>query len=133
MAALTKDRNTPQRLGEVHNHPVAASSVIFAGSIVVLDSSGNAEAGSTATGLKAVGRADQHVDNGAGSAGDKAIDVRKGTFLFANDGSIDRTDIEATAYIVDDQTVANTDDTGSRSAAGKIVDVDVDGVWVKFD
>lgn len=132
MPALTQDRNTPQRFGDTFNHPVAASSVIFAGSIVVLNAAGDAVPGSTATGLKAVGRAEQYIDNSGGVAGDKAVDVRKGTFRFENDGSIDRTDIEATAYIVDDQTVANTDGTGTRSAAGKIVDVDADGVWVKF-
>lgn len=133
MTALTKDRNTPQRLGDIHNHPVAAASVVFAGSLVVLNASGDAVAGSTATGLKAVGRAEQYVDNGAGAAGDLAIDVRKGTFKFENDGSINRTHIQGTAYIVDDQTVAATDGTGTRSAAGKIVAVDADGVWVKFD
>lgn len=132
MPALTQDRNTPQRFGDTFNHPVAASSVIYAGSIVVLNAAGDAVAASTATGLKAVGRAEQYIDNSGGAAGDKAVDVRKGTFRFENDGSIDRTDIEATAYIVDDQTVANTDGTGTRSAAGKIVDVDADGVWVKF-
>lgn len=132
MPALTQDRNTPQRFGDTFNHSVAASSVIFAGSIVVLNAAGDAVAASTATGLKTVGRAEQYVDNSGGAAGDKAVDVRKGTFRFENDGSIDRTDIEGTAYIVDDQTVANTDGTGTRSAAGKIVDVDADGVWVKF-
>lgn len=132
MVALTQDRNTPRRLGDEGNHPVAASTEIFAGGITVLDASGNAAPGSAATGLKAVGRAEEHVDNGAGSAGDKSVQTRKGTFRFENDGSIDRTDIGATAYIVDDQTVANNDDTGSRSAAGKIDDVDADGVWVTF-
>ncbi|WP_297813724.1 hypothetical protein [uncultured Methylophaga sp.] len=132
MAALTQDRNTPRRLGDEGNHPVAASTEIFAGGITVLDASGNAAPGSTATGLKAVGRAEEHVDNGAGSAGDKSVQTRKGTFRFDNDGSIDRTHIGGKAYIVDDQTVAATDGTGTRSEAGDIQDVDSDGVWVTF-
>lgn len=33
-----------------------------------------------------------------------------------------------TAYIVDDQTVAATDGTGTRSAAGRIVLIEWDGV-----
>lgn len=132
MPALTQDRNTPQRFGDTFNHPVAASSVIFAGSMVVLNAAGDAVPGSTATGLKAVGRAEQYVDNSGGSAGDKSIDARKGTFRFDNDGSIDRTHIGGKAYIVDDQTVAATDGTGTRSEAGDISDVDSEGVWVTF-
>ena len=34
-------------------------------------------------------------------------------------------------YIVDDETVAKTDGTATRSAAGKVVGLDSDGVWVE--
>jgi hypothetical protein len=34
------------------------------------------------------------------------------------------------AYVVDDETVANSDGTGTRSGLGQIVDLDDDGVWV---
>jgi len=37
MAALTKDRNTPERSGKDFQFPVAAATRIFAGSLVVLD------------------------------------------------------------------------------------------------
>tara|TARA_R110002050_G_scaffold269917_1_gene412423 strand:- start:44290 stop:44691 length:402 start_codon:yes stop_codon:yes gene_type:complete len=132
MTALTKDRNTNQRQGDEFNHPVAAGAHIYGGSIVVLDAARNAKPGLTATGLVAAGRAQEEVNNVGGSAGDKTVQVRKGVFSFANDGSIARVDIGGTAYIVDDQTVADTDGTGTRSAAGEIVDVDADGVWVKI-
>ena len=39
-------------------------------------------------------------------------------------------DIGNTAYIVDDSTVAKTDNSAARKAAGKIIDVDAAGVWV---
>lgn len=132
MTALTKDRNTAQRQGDEFNHPVAAAKKIHAGSIVVLDAARNAAPGSVATGLLAVGRAQEAVDNSAGSAGDKTVQIRQGTFSFANDGTIARADIGKTAYIVDDQTVADNDGSAARSAAGAIVDVDTDGVWVKI-
>lgn len=132
MTALLKDRNTAQRQGDEFNHPVAAAAHIFAGSLVVLDAARNAKPGLTATGLIAIGRAEEAVDNTTGAAGDKTVQVRNGVFLFANDGSIARADLGGTAYIVDDQTVADTDGTGTRSAAGKIVDVDAAGVWVKI-
>ena len=38
---------------------------------------------------------------------------------------------QGTAYIVDDQTVAKTNGSSTRSAAGTIVDVDAQGVWVR--
>lgn len=132
MTALTKDRNTPRREGDEYNHPVAANAVIYAGALVVLDAARNAAPGSTATGLVAAGRAEEAVDNTGGAAGDKTVQVRTGVFRFANDGSISRANIGGTAYIVDDQTLAATDGTGTRSAAGEIVDVDADGVWVKI-
>lgn len=132
MAATTEDRNTAQRLGDEFNHPVAASTTIFMGSLIVLDASGDAEPATTATGKVCIGRAEEAVDNSAGAAGDKTVQVRKGAFHFGNDGSIDRANIGDTAYLVDDQTLADTDGTGTRSAAGTIVDVDADGVWVQI-
>lgn len=135
MPALTKDRNTVRRDGVHFSDPVAAATRIFAGSLVCLDASGNAVPGSTATTLKARGLAQEQVDNSAGAAGDLRIETRRGVFPFANSAAADeitRADIGATAYIVDDQTVAKTDGTSTRSAAGTIRDVDSDGVWVEI-
>lgn len=132
MAALAADRNTPEREGSIRVFNVAASTKIFYGALVVLNA-GNAEPGSTATGLKAVGRSEEPVDNSSGSAGDKQVRVRSGTFRYNNSASgdaITAADITSTCYIVDDQTVAKTDGTGTRSAAGKIFEVDDQGVWV---
>lgn len=130
MTALTADRATRARTGEYIEDPVAAGVTIFAGALVVLDATGYAAPGTTATGLVARGRAEEHVDNSAGADGAVSVRVRRGIFRFANDSSVDRTTIGKTAYIVDDQTVAATDGTGTRSAAGEVVDVDADGVWV---
>jgi hypothetical protein len=62
------------------------------------------------------------------------VRTRKGVFRFKNSGAdpIDRSHIEGTAYIVDDETVAATNGTNTRSAAGKIVDLDAAGVWVEI-
>lgn len=134
MTALTKERNTPERLNKRCNDPMAAAAVIFAGALVVLDASGNAKKGGAGTGLTARGVAMATVDNSAGAAGAESIETEKGTWRFENDGTdtVDRTHIGGTAYIMDDQTVAATDGTGTRSAAGKIVDVDDLGVWVEI-
>lgn len=134
-AALASDRNTPMRDGEVVSLPVAASKKIYAGALVARDANGYATPGATATTLLGAGRAEVQVDNSSGSDGDISVDVRKGVFRFANStggDEVGRADIGNDCYIVDDQTVAKTDGTGTRSVAGKVFDVDSDGVWVRF-
>lgn len=135
MTALVKDRNTPRRAGDQFVDPVAASAVLFEGAMVCLNAAGDAVPGSTATGLVPRGVAEARTDNSSGSAGDKSVPSQAGTFRFDNSTAADeitRAEIGDTAYIVDDQTVAKTDGTGTRSAAGKIIDVDAAGVWVAF-
>lgn len=130
--ALTGDRNTPERPGDLVVLPVAAATVIYAGSLVVLNA-GYAEPGSTATGLIAIGRAEEKVDNSDGDAGDLTVRVKRGCFQFANSGggdAIASANIGSACYIVDDQTVAKTSDTGARSRAGRVIDVDTRGVWL---
>lgn len=134
MVALTKDRNTAFRKDELYSYPVAAATTIYAGSLVVL-SAGNAAPGSTALALVAVGRAEEQVDNSGGAAGDLSVRVRRGTFRFANLGAdlVVAADIGSPCFIVDDQTVAKTDGTSTRSQAGIVQQVDAQGVWVRID
>ncbi|MGE4501979.1 MAG: hypothetical protein AB7D03_03815 [Thiomicrospira sp.] len=130
--ALTKDRNTAWMNADLVAVAVAAGAKIYAGALVVINASGYAEPGSTATGLTYFGRADEYIDNTDGSNGAQVVKVRRGVaFGWANDGSITQAHLGATCYIVDDETVAATDGTGTRSAAGKIVSIDSDGVWVE--
>ncbi len=133
--ALTKDRNTPRRDGVQFNDPVAAGVKIYAGSLACLDASGNVVPGSTSTTLKVRGVAQEQVDNTGGAAGARRIETRRGIFQFANSASTDqitRADIGAQCYIVDDQTVAKTSATNTRSVAGVVRDVDDGGVWVEI-
>jgi len=133
--ALTKDRNTKRRDGKQFNDPVAASTRIFAGSLMCLNAAGDAVPGSVSTTLKARGVAQEQVDNLSGAAGAARIESRCGVFPFANSAAgdqITRADIGANAYIVDDQTVAKTNGTNTRSVAGVIRDVDSDGVWIEI-
>jgi len=132
--ALTKDRNTPARDGSVLSLPVAAAKKLFAGAMVARDANGYATPGATALNIRGVGRAEALADNSGGANGDINVSVRKGVFRFANDGTdaVDRSHIGSDCYIVDDETVASNDGTGTRSVAGKVFDVDSDGVWVQF-
>lgn len=68
------------------------------------------------------------------SAGDARVRVKRGVFKFANSAAGDliaQANVGADCYIADDQTVALTNGTNTRSRAGKIVAVDADGVWVQ--
>lgn len=133
--ALSTDRQTPMREGEIISMGVAASKTIYAGALVARDASGYATPGATATGILGIGRAEAQADNSAGSDGDVSVDVRRGVFRFANSAAADEitaAEVGTDCYIVDDQTVAKTDGTGTRSVAGKVFDVDSDGVWVSF-
>lgn len=136
MTALAADRNTARREARCFQDPMAASVKIFAGSIVVLDASGNAKPAVTATGLVARGRAEETVDNTTGIAGAKTVKVEKGCFGYASDGSLTRAHIDKTVYLVDDQTIAATDGTGTRSAAGTLKDLEGSGstavAWVEI-
>lgn len=137
MSATTTARDT-QRYGDrtvpdILALPVATNAIIPQGALVVLNSSGYATNASTATGLKACGMALYAVDNTGGSNGAKTIEVRQGVHNWGNSASGDliaQTDAGATVYIVDNQTVAKTDGSSARSAAGTVVKVDSDGVWV---
>lgn len=133
--ALTTDRNTLRRDGVQYNDPVAGATRIFAGSIVCLNAAGNAVPGSTSATLKVRGRAEEHVDNRDGAAGALRVESRRGVFAFANSAGADeitRAHIDGQAYIVDDQTVALTSATNTRSVAGVIRDVDSAGVWIEI-
>ena len=135
MAALTQGRNTPRKDGGRFSDPVAAGAVIYEGALVCLDASGNAVPGATATTLTARGVAIRRADNTGGAAGAIRVDVDATPARFANSAGADeitRADIGATAYVVDDQTVAKTNGTSTRSAAGTIIDVDAQGVWIRF-
>jgi hypothetical protein len=136
MTALSADRNTPRLEKGIKLLDVAASQLIYAGAIVMRNASGYAVKGATALGLQGVGRAEERADNSDGSAGDLAIKIRSGVFRFANSSSSDEitdADIGRVCYAVDDQTVAKTAGSGTRSPAGIVVDVDDNGVHVLFD
>ena len=134
MAALTEGRTTKSRELRYLSRQVLTNVKIHEGSIVALTAAGYARPAITALALKAQGKARATVDNTGGASGAKTIEIERGCHHFANSAAGDLitiADLEATAYIVDDQTVAKTSAGATRSAAGEIIDVDAQGVWVK--
>ena len=136
MTAATKDRDTQEVAGRTRSLPMAAAAKVYAGTIAVIDLSGNANKGITSTTLKAVGVFKAPYDNTSGGAGAINCEVDIGVYgPFANSAAGDliaAADVGSTCYIVDDQTVAKTNGSSTRSAAGTVWQVDANGVWVKF-
>jgi len=135
MAALTKDRNTPRWSGDDRSGLVAASTTIYAGALVMRNAAGYLVEGQAGTGLVGVGRAEERVENTGGN-GDKAVSYRPGVFHFANSSGADKITIAQigdVCFAVDDQTVAKTNGSLSRSPAGIVEGVDPYGVWVRLD
>lgn len=132
MAALTQDRNTPFQDATCVALPVKAGAVIYAGALVCVDATGHAVPGATAVDLIYVGRAEEMVSAAGLADGEIAVPVRRGVaFRWANDGSITQANLFQPAFIVDDQTLAATDGTATRSAAGKIIAIEPAGVWIE--
>lgn len=131
MTALSQARPVVQIEGRQSNPPVKGATTIYQGGVVVMDA-GLAVPGRTATGLIAVGVAQQTVVN-SGADGAKKVPVERGTFKFANLGAdaVTAADIQKDCYIVDDQTVAKTSGSNTRSIAGKVIEVEADGVFVR--
>ncbi|MCG9027433.1 hypothetical protein [Laribacter hongkongensis] len=133
MTATTQDRNTPMKDGELIVVPVAAGAVIPAGTLVVAGATGFAVPGSTATGLAFLGRAEEYANNTGGTDGAVSVPVRRGkAFKWANDSSdpVTQASLGRPCFISDNQTVAKTNGTNTRSQAGIVLGLDADGVWV---
>jgi hypothetical protein len=76
------------------------------------------------------------MDNSAGANGAVNVEYRTGSFLFANSAAGDLitiAEIGKVCFIADDQTVAKTDGTATRSRAGIVEAVEATGVGVRCD
>lgn len=133
MTATTKDRNTAMKDGELIGVPVAAGANIPAGVIAVANATGFATNGATALSLTYLGRSEEAIDNTGGADGAVTIQVRRGkAFKFDNHATdpVTQASLGKACYIADNQTVAATSATNTRSAAGIVLGVDSDGVWI---
>lgn len=123
------DRTGNERLGNMNIIiPVAAKTVLTENTIVAVNADGYAVSGTKAEGLIAAGRVERLADNGAGAAGDVSVEVRRGTFVWDNDGTIKSTDVLKECYIAGSTSVTITAE--GASPAGIILAVDEDGVTV---
>ena len=128
--ALSAGRDTPQREGTETSLIAASNVIIYAGSIVCVNSSGYAVPGADTSGFAVVGRAEETVDNRtAVYVATKKIKVSRGVFRWANADSIEVANIGSLVYVTEDATVTKTGG-GQNIIAGTVVDVDSSGVWI---
>lgn len=136
MSALTAGRVTAEWMPNtvVRSYQQAASTQVWEGGIVVLNSSGYAIPGvsgtvATGTNYVVVGVAQQSQLSVTGS--NPNLEVHVGYFNLKADSAFALTAIGSNCYIVDDQTVSVT--STNRSPAGVVAAIDANGnPWVKI-
>lgn len=125
-AAKAADRDTPEREGKVV--ALTAGEALDAGVLAGVWTNGLAYKASVSKSLTVVGRTESAAASGATAV------IKRGTFLWANGGSslADR-DIGGTAYVWTNTayTVGTAYSASYTNSAGKIMDVDSSGVWVR--
>lgn len=135
MAALSAARNTLTRaIRKRISIPLKANAVVYEGGLIAVDSTGYGIDAATATGYQLVLLAAEDGDNTGGSSGDVSVDCLVCEAKFDNSGSdaVTQASLGKNVYVVDDHTVASTDGTSTRSAAGPMTELDSDGVWVSL-
>ena len=121
MAALTADRPTQSKLGDLMIYPVGVD-VIYKGAIVMVDDAGFLVAGADSANGRCVGVADEKVDNSGGSAGDLNCRVVSGRkFRFAAT-SITQAMLGDAMFIVDDQTFDDAAGATNDVPVGRLVE-----------
>lgn len=134
MAQLTENKATKQRVEGDLEDVLGANQTIFAGALLMRNASGHLIEGATATGSFGAGVAVKAATST--TAGVTRARYREGVFLFANSAAGDaiaQADVGTACYIVDDQTVAKTNGSSTRSPAGAVRAVDSQGVWVEVN
>lgn len=128
------DLNTPYKDGEIIVLPVAGNTLIEAGHMVAVNSSGYAVPAADSAGLTVIGIADEAVDNSSGAAGDLQINVRrKKVFGLENDSAspVETAGLGKDVYVKDSTTVSSSGGTNSI-VAGKCLGFDQDMVLVEI-
>jgi phage I-like protein len=128
-APATADRNTVERPGRSFSLTVKDAEVIYAGTMVSRDSSGEAlNAGDTASTV-VMGIAAEKVDN---TDDGESVTILRGVFRMVNGDTFTVADIGEFGYVADNQTIVKAATATNDIIAGLVVDVDASGVWIDF-
>ena len=129
------DRNTARKDGIEVGMQVAASTEIEAGHMVAVNASGYAVPAADTAGLVVMGVAQENVDNSAGANGDLTVVIRrKNAFKLGNSGTaaLAQANVGGSAYVEDSETLTTAAGATNDIAAGTILSVASDGVWVEI-
>lgn len=134
MSAATQDVRTKSRNAELVGYPVAASTELFAGTLLCLNASGYAVDGADTAGLTFAGICQRAVDNSDGAAGDETVEVwTRGAWLLTGSG-FTAADVGELVYLIDNNTVglAASASVDEHIVVGSIIEV-VDSSTVYVD
>lgn len=128
------DRMTERKTGLLLTLLMAASTVVEGGKMVGVNGDGYAVEAADAASIRVLGVSDQNVDNSAGAAGAKRLQIYSGgLYKLKNSGTnaVDQADAGQLCFVEDDETVA--DSPGTKGiVAGRVIEVASDGVWVQI-
>jgi hypothetical protein len=112
MTTLAADLPRPWVLGDFEQHPVIANDIIYEGAAVGDNGSGYSRP--LAAGDPFLGFAQTRVDNTGGSAGDKAVRVKREGAVQLPVASLAITDVGKPVFASDDNTFVLTQSTNTR-------------------
>lgn len=126
--ALNQDSRRDEVAGVDRELPVKAGVTCYQGGLAVMDGA-VVKPGVAAAGLRTVGIFTRYAKN-AGADGSVSVSTRRGTFKFKNHGvnAVTAAHIGSDCYVEDDETVGSL--VTAKSVAGKVFQVEADGVWV---
>jgi len=141
VTVATTPRNTDRLLASSalwRSFPVGADQVAQYGWLAMIDqATGMCVVGGSGAGYIGAGRFAGPIDATGKADGELVVDVDFGVFYWANSSggdAIGAADFGKACYVVDNQTVALTDASGTRSVAGIVYEVRADGqVGVRMD
>lgn len=130
---------TEMRCGALIPIPLVALALVLQGTFAVVDANGYAVASADVGGAdqSCVGIWDHSAENPGANGDVIACARRKQQFLVRNSATdpVTQADLGAVVYIEDNQTIAKTDGTGTRSVGGYFMGFDLqypDFVWVEI-
>lgn len=123
------DRTGNERTGNrMLNIPVKGGAELTEATMAAINGDGYSAPAAASAGLKVAGCVQRYCDNRNGADGEQTVSVKRGVFVWDNDGTIKETDILKPCYVKDERTVTITAD--GSSVAGIILEVADDGVTV---
>lgn len=123
------DRTGNERTGNrMLNIPAKGGAELTEATMAAINGDGYAAPAAASAGLKVAGCVQRYCDNRNGADGEQTVSVKRGVFVWDNDGTIKETDILKPCYVKDERTVTITAD--GSSVAGIILEVADDGVTV---